>query len=281
MKKITQEIQNKIVSFYEEGKTVADIGRELGLDAYGTVSKTLRHRGVKILPQNPSLIYKVNENYFENIDQEDKAYWLGFLMADGYIRQRIQKNKRKYTVRLTLKESDHMHIKKFADYIAYSGDIKFATRACSNGVLCKMAYVEICRKKMHDDLTKHGCIQNKSLILEFPLHIDKKWQRDIIRGYFDGDGSIYKQRDRNNDPKYYAITICSGSHNFITACQNILFEESIDNNISQGAGVEILRIRSKSHEKFYHYLYDKSTTYLDRKRDIFIEMATGLEWQLD
>ena len=27
--------------------------------------------------------YSVNDNYFENIDSEDKAYFLGFMMADG------------------------------------------------------------------------------------------------------------------------------------------------------------------------------------------------------
>ena len=49
--------------------------------------------------------YKVNENYFENIDTKEKAYWLGFLYADGYVR--------KGELRLKLKFSDKKHIKKF------------------------------------------------------------------------------------------------------------------------------------------------------------------------
>jgi hypothetical protein len=32
--------------------------------------------------------YKINEDFFQEIDTEEKAYWLGFLYADGYIHVR-------------------------------------------------------------------------------------------------------------------------------------------------------------------------------------------------
>lgn len=31
-----------------------------------------------------TLDYKLNYNKFDKIDTEEKAYWLGFLFADGY-----------------------------------------------------------------------------------------------------------------------------------------------------------------------------------------------------
>ena len=31
--------------------------------------------------------YNLNQNYFENIDSHEKAYWLGFIYVDGYIRK--------------------------------------------------------------------------------------------------------------------------------------------------------------------------------------------------
>ena len=42
---------------------------------------------------------KYNENYFENIDTEDKAYFLGFICSDGC----IENNKKTYRYQVTLK----------------------------------------------------------------------------------------------------------------------------------------------------------------------------------
>ncbi len=40
-----------------------------------------------------------NENYFETIDSEDKAYFLGFIFADGC----VTNDSKKYRYQLTLK----------------------------------------------------------------------------------------------------------------------------------------------------------------------------------
>jgi len=183
-------------------------------------------------------------------------------------------------VRLSLKYSDGNHIQKFADAIGYNGEIKYNENTCSNGTICKMAYIEICRKEVHDDLTKHGCIQNKSLILRFPFHINEEYHRHILRGYFDGDGSIYLSKDRHGLDKYYNITICSGSHGFIEDCKTILSNNFIFGSISEGSGVKILRIHKNSFDKFYHYLYDDSTISMDRKKLKFTDMIIkNQKWQ--
>ena len=49
-----------------------------------------------------------NSDYFENIDSEDKAYWLGFLFADGSVA------KDRDRISVALAEKDKFHIEKFA-----------------------------------------------------------------------------------------------------------------------------------------------------------------------
>ncbi len=47
------------------------------------------------------------EDYFETIDTKDKAYWLGFLMADGY------NNPAKNMIRIWLSIKDEILIDRF------------------------------------------------------------------------------------------------------------------------------------------------------------------------
>lgn len=48
---------------------------------------------------------------FEKIDNEEKAYWLGFLYADGNVSLKEDK------IELSLAEKDLNHIKKFKNFI--------------------------------------------------------------------------------------------------------------------------------------------------------------------
>ena len=50
------------------------------------VSQSPKRWGIKTRSLSDShKVYYLNENYFEKIDTEEKAYWLGFIYADGYI----------------------------------------------------------------------------------------------------------------------------------------------------------------------------------------------------
>ena len=54
--------------------------------------------------------YFLNENYFESIDEENKSYWLGFLMADGSVDKRSE---RVSVLTLSLNIKDKNRIEKF------------------------------------------------------------------------------------------------------------------------------------------------------------------------
>ncbi len=74
-------------------------------------------------------MYDLNENYFENIDTEQKAYFLGFIFADGNIQLR-QGNTNKYRLRIGLrnKYSEIALLNTFKNELMYEGDIRIETK---------------------------------------------------------------------------------------------------------------------------------------------------------
>ena len=48
-----------------------------------TVRRWMKENNINIRKRK----YNVNEQYFSDIDSPEKAYWLGFLSADGYVHQ--------------------------------------------------------------------------------------------------------------------------------------------------------------------------------------------------
>lgn len=63
------------------------IAQQVGISA-GSVSKILRENNIPIRTNSQYLAYAFNEGFFDVIDNEAKAYWLGFIYADGYIARR-------------------------------------------------------------------------------------------------------------------------------------------------------------------------------------------------
>ncbi|MCK9445636.1 hypothetical protein M0Q50_01945 [bacterium] len=212
-----------------------------------------------------SKIYNVNENYFENIDTEEKSYWLGFLYADGYVRM---KNDRSGELKLKLKRSDKNHIELFKKCLGSTHKI---TDGISNVTVSGRTYtslysvISIYNKKIVQDLMNIGCTNNKTFNINMPL-LKNDFIRHFIRGYFDGDGTICKYKKKS------IFSFTSGSLIFLEQIQNIMCENITLNK---------LKISNyKSYHRFgwtmkndinniYSYLYDNTNIYLNRKKIIF------------
>ena len=63
--------------------------------------------------------YKYNKDYFNKIDTADKAYWLGFLYADGCVTQ----NKDHTIIDLSI--VDYAHLLLFRDCVESNNNIRF------------------------------------------------------------------------------------------------------------------------------------------------------------
>lgn len=135
--------------------------------------------------------HKCNREYFENIDTEHKAYWLGFIAADGSVSNT--------QLHITLQCGDIQHLGKFQQAIIGTQKPYIYTNAKSN----QSANIVISSTKMISDLNKHGVIKNKSngfVPWDGPLHLLKHY----YRGLFDGDGWICQSRRR----QYWQVGFC-------------------------------------------------------------------------
>lgn len=78
------------------------------------LSKNLRLLGYKITDRRN--IPQFNEKIFDRIDTEEKAYWLGFIFADGFIQSpTVTKFKHYFGIGLAVK--DISHLQKFNTFM--------------------------------------------------------------------------------------------------------------------------------------------------------------------
>jgi intein-encoded DNA endonuclease-like protein len=132
---------------------------------------------------------KFDNNYFNNIESPNQAYWLGFIYADGYI---ISNNKnRNYELGIELKDTDIMLLKDFNNELGGVHNISLKhSKKDFNGyeyetVSC---VIRIYSKTIVDDLNNLNIYQNKTNISAFPVCDDYFF--DFLRGFNDGDGCI-------------------------------------------------------------------------------------------
>ena len=150
--------------------------------------------------------YTLDEDAFEKIDTGEKAYWLGFISADGLIDTSVA-----YKLVINLQLSDIDHLYKFRDFLNANVPIKSYPHYKSS-----RATIRICRKKIVSDLAKFGVTANKTHKMCIP-DMPEEFLSDFIRGVFDGDGSLLKSRVGN-----LRFMLYSSNRHFLTGIQEIL-----------------------------------------------------------
>lgn len=254
---MTKDLENKIIDEYiQEHLSIYKIGKIHNLHP-STIWNALKRNSIKLRSNSENSALPVNHTYFDNIDTEEKAYWLGFLFADGYITNDY--------VGLALSDKDKNHLVKFKE--STNSSHKISTHKGNHFGEGKL-YCRIIFKSsiMTKSLKSYGVVENKSLILKFPNCIRKDLLRHFIRGYFDGDGSItVSKKDYNfkicGTMEFLKEVIKSLNNNVDAKFKDVLYKRRDDdtNNyyISFGGRIKTL--------KFLDWIYKDSSIYLDRK----------------
>lgn len=213
--------------------------------------------------------YTRNENVFEKIDCEEKAYWLGFFSADGWV-----SDDDRMCLKLSIK--DLGHLEKYKSFMGYNGTTehyisKLGKNIRKNGK--KKFYRTVCvriqSKKLCKDLANNGVFPRKSLFLEFSKTIPTELIFHYIRGYIDGDGCW------SNDNKKYSttnLTIC-GTELFLENVGEILYKTTgIKGRIYKPSKIHTLVYSGNEHiRKISNLIYNNSTLFLERKRNKLTE----------
>lgn len=164
------------------------------------LAKVFEELEVKTTKGNHYRTYFHNFDFFEKIDTHEKAYWLGFIMADGYIQQYKGKYYGEDNLGITLHKNDSEILYKFKRAIGATNPVKFYTEKNQKSWIEKgyAPTAEICKlilksQKTCDDLMDKNVIYKKSLVKKLPKSskLPRKYFYSYLRGYFDGNGTIY------------------------------------------------------------------------------------------
>lgn len=234
------------------------------------IARIIKKNNVILTGEKPRK-YTFNQSFFEKINTEEKAYFLGFLYADGYNRHNGA------AIVIQIQEGDRHILDEFIKKIQFTGNLLFLEKR--NEKHQNMVRLELNSRKMSDDLNSLGCVQRKSLILQFPNNkqVPNNLIRHFIRGYFDGDGSISINRGGNNQYRRLAISITSSKF-FCDSLNNIIVNKfkvkpKYDNYVNPSTKTLVIGgTRQAIH--ILNWLYKDSNIKLNRKYNKFIDFLS-------
>lgn len=272
--KTNQITINLIKSEYLQGKTILEIENSTNLSGV-CIRDVLKRLGIYKSKQNKDLIkYGTSLNFFNKIDSEEKAYWLGFIYADGCVVGASNKYAYRFCVDLAIK--DFNHLQKLANIFNTKLTTKIrSAQICQSQEIKDFEIVNLTinNKTIWSDLQQNGISIRKTLNPDLTIFdkFDKRLMNHFIRGVFDGDGSIIK--DSN-------MFIMNGNKDFLETVQKILISE-INLNLTKifldkGNGYKLYYGGREQIKRIFDWLYNNAITFLERKKAIFEEIIYDL-----
>ena len=218
--------------------------------------------------------YHLDETFFEKIDTEEKAYWLGFFAGDGAI---TDENK----VRLSLGSEDKKHLLKFKKAVKWTGKDYYHNDTNATEVNFRSL-------KIVNDLARYTITPNKTFTVKFP-DIPKSLERHFIRGVFDADGCINRaiRINRGKPGQIYIFQggefSIEGNKEFILALHLRFIELGLPQNSINYSGKTINRIRYGGINQLriiFKYLYENATIFLERKKKLFENILKNYHYEI-
>lgn len=255
---LTKTDKQNIIKYYQEGKTAKEILSLYNdkVESENTIMSIVKNVGIG---RPRGTVCDADVNYFETIDTEGKAYFLGLMLTDGNV-HRIKRNTEQYRIQIALQSQDRDILERFKKELHSSNKIihyqKDKRDECIFGIQSvKMAY----------DLSKQGITPNKTFIAELNYNIPPDLFRHYIRGIFDGDGTVYYSNEHLHFGFY-------GTHKLVTQVQDWLIEQInlTRHKITDKETVSFTTYQKrKDIENFYRLIYTDANFYLKRKKEKF------------
>jgi hypothetical protein len=288
--------KEKLLELYiEKGMSLTDIGKLAGctrvnvhykLKRFGIDARSKTEARTRALDQGKikttridefgnkkEVVYqkiRYNENFFKEWSPE-MAYVLGLIYTDGNLH--IRKAKSGYELGiLSFAQKDKELVEKFLALMDCDATIRFKERKIlKNTVAGELYYFNIGNNDIANDLIRLGVTPNKSLNMKFP-EIPDIYLRHFVRGFFDGDGSVYLEHGKS-----IRVKLLSGSKVFVKSLNNLLVNEGLSNRFINGgtpSSPNAYFIRYNTDQdvlQFYMFIYNNISEemYYLRKKKIF------------
>ena len=228
-------------------------------------------------------IYTTNENYFNIIDTERKAYFLGFIMADGSIRPPV--GNRQGVLTFGIHHEDSYILEELMKDVVPDGKVHnvYAPSIQARGH-SPQARVNIISNQIVSDLCRHGVFHRKSYNgMSFPT-LAPELIPHFIRGYFDGNGGITVNEVKNRYVRVTEHVITNPfkrklRKRFYFCGPDLKFLEVLCEHLPNTLGFPYRRFKRSCHVLSFErngeadilegYLYDNATLYMHRKRSKF------------
>ena len=203
---------NELIQLYKDGKSLSFLSEKFGQSTY-LIKKLLLQNQITIRTKaeqnsltNQERGKKVNHEFFDKIDTLEKAWLLGFLMADGTISS--DRNR----IKIGLSSVDREILEKIQKKIQSERNILDYETAAG----FKISELVWSSKNHKEKLSKYGIVPNKTYKELHLPNLSKEMKLCFILGYYDGDGCF------RNDNATCRWEICSYRPELLTEIANFL-----------------------------------------------------------
>jgi intein-encoded DNA endonuclease-like protein len=251
----TLEEAKEMYAMYQSGVRLPEIAKIYGMHRE-SLGRIFKRYGLA----TDRKMYHFNENYFDVIDTADKAYILGMFWSDGC------NNTKRGQITLGLQDRDK-ELLEGINRAVESDKPLWCSKLHNKNEHWRDSYVlSLQSRHMSSVLESYGMVPRKSLVLEFPDIIDESLYASFIRGYFDGDGSIYINY---NNPKQTEVSM-TGTLMFLERVQEICnqmgIKTTIYNKLNTNNTVRTLYITNHTDRiKFLDWIYKDADLKMERK----------------
>ena len=249
----SDEIKNEVREMYLNGLDSVQISKIKNIKT-GTITQWLRKWGISRHRGPKSKIG--NEHYFDDIDCEKKAYYLGWLMADGNIS--IYNNQ--YSLKIHISDRDAYIVEEFLKDIESTNKINYKktlfkpTNKFHTSCYVSLTSVHMCKK-----LIDLGIVPNKSG-KEIVPDIQKNLIHHFIRGFFDGDGITDTKKVKRSG-------FVSNKDMLLSIIEKVKYKKDIHLNPHHTTPWVFYFLGGKDFSKhLYTYMYKDATIWIPRRK---------------
>lgn len=260
------ELTTKILNDYQNKTTKKVLMQKYSITYYD-LTTLLKVNGIELQKytySNKTRIRNIDLDCFKSINTTNKAYLLGLLLSDGTIDnngygfQFSSKDRELLEYAKEILKSEH----KIVDVNTFDKRTNKTYQRFS---------IKFSSKEMVNDLQKLGLTNNKGETVKVP-NIDIKYHWDLVRGIFDGDGSIHYTVNKKSGQLRFSII---GSIDTIIWLENFFQQQGLtirkrmEVKTQTGNMYRIIFSAYRDLKFIRDNMYNNADYYLQRKYELF------------